>query len=215
MIKKGPKAWIATVALFLIIDACLILFYAPIEITQGTVQKIFYWHVPSAMAMMALFLLGGIASTAYLLQRRPKADAIAISFIEVGFLFCTIALVTGSLWARPIWGAWWTWEPRLTSTLFVWIIFCGYFILRGSLEQRDDASLYGAVLAIFGCLDIPIIYFAVKLWRGMHPQILQSRANLPDRMWVTLVASMLTVGTLASLLVFLRYKKEIKALGKK
>lgn len=206
--RKGLVIWIAAAGLLVLIDAGLIAFFAPVELLQGQAQKIFYWHVPSAMAMMILFLLGGAASASYLFRRNPKADALALSCIEVGFLFCTIVLVTGALWAKPVWGAWWTWEPRLTSTLFIWVIFLGYFILRANIESRDHAARYGAVLAIFGCLDIPIIFLAVKLWRGIHPQVLERRENLPDEMWITLAASMLTVAAIASLLAVLRYRKE-------
>lgn len=198
--------------LLLVINAYLIAFYAPVEANQGAAQKIFYWHVPSAMVMMLFYIVGGVASVVYLIKRSLKADAMAVSFIEVGFLFCTIVLATGPLWAKPVWGAWWTWEPRLTSTLFVWLVFFGYFLLRASLEDKSQAKLYGSVLAIFGCLDIPIIMLAVKLWRGIHPQVLNARENLPDAMWLTLIVSIITVLSLASLLVYLRYKKETYAL---
>lgn len=208
MSKRSTYVWSLTTLILVIIDACLIAFYAPIEINQGAVQKIFYWHVPSAIVMLTFFIVGGVASVFYLVSRRPKADAIAVSFIEVGFLFGTIVLLTGPLWAKPIWGSWWTWEPRLTSTLFVWFVFLGYFILRSSLENKEHARVYGAVLAIFGCLDIPIIMLAVKLWKGIHPQVLNDRRNLPDDMWFVLLVSMAAVFSLAGLLVHTRYKKE-------
>ena len=201
-------AWHVLVYILIVIDAYLIAFYAPIEVNQGAAQKIFYWHVPSAMVMMLFFIIGGIASIIYLIKKSLKADSLAVSFIEVGFLFCTIVLVTGPLWAKPVWGTWWTWEPRLTSTLFVWLVFFGYFILRSSLENKEHARLYSSVLAIFGCLDMPIIMLAVKLWRGIHPQVLNARENLPDEMWLTLIVSIVTVFVLASLLVYLRHRKE-------
>jgi heme exporter protein C len=196
------------ISLLIAINAYLIISYAPVEVNQGVAQKIFYWHVPSAMTMMTFFIIGGIASVTHLINKSPKADALAVSFIEVGLLFCTIVLVTGPLWAKPIWGVWWTWEPRLTSTLFVWLVFCGYFLLRSSIENKRQAKVYSAVLAIFGCLDIPIIMLAVKLWRGVHPQVLNARTNLPDAMWITLVFSIVTVVALAGALVTARYKKE-------
>lgn len=205
--KKTITIWGIILAVAVIVDAWLIAFYAPVELNQGVAQKIFYWHVPSAMVMMLFYILGGVASIGYIMKRTPWFDRIAVSFIEVGFLFCTIVLVTGPLWARPVWGTWWTWEPRLTSTLFVWLVFLGYFLLRASLENRDMARLYGAVLALFGCLDIPIIMLAVKLWRGIHPQILAKRESLPDAMWVTFFASFFTVFLLAALLVYARYLK--------
>ena len=208
MHRKLVVVWSIVTAMLVALDAYLIAFYAPLEVNQGAAQKIFYWHVPSAMVMMIFYIIGGAFSIAYLIKRNPKSDALAVSFIEVGFLFCTIVLTTGPLWAKPVWGAWWTWEPRLTSTLFVWLVFFGYFMLRASLEDKDHARLYSSVLAIFGCLDIPIIMLAVKLWRGIHPQVLTARSNLPDEMWLTLIVSIVTVLSLASLLVYLRYKKE-------
>jgi heme exporter protein C len=210
MHKKIVLVWSIVAAAFIAVDSYLIAFYAPVEINQGVAQKIFYWHVPSAMIMMLFYVIGGIASVAYLAGKKLRADALAVSFIEVGFLFCTIVLFTGPLWAKPVWGAWWTWDPRLTSTLFVWVVFFGYFMLRANLENKDHARTYGAVLALFGCLDIPIIVLAVKLWRGVHPQVLSARENLPNEMWTTLITSAVTVATLASLLVFLRYKKEMR-----
>lgn len=204
------KIWYIITTALIAIDLWMIAFYAPIEANQGAAQKIFYWHVPSAMVMMAFFIIGGVASVIYLIKKNQKADAVALSFIEVGFLFCTIVLVTGPLWAKPVWGAWWTWEPRLTSTLFVWLVFFGYFLLRSSLENKDQAKVYGSVLALFGCLDIPIIMLAVKLWRGIHPQVLNARENLPDRMWITLLVSAATVFLMAVLLVHARYKKEAR-----
>ncbi|MBI2091461.1 MAG: cytochrome c biogenesis protein CcsA [Deltaproteobacteria bacterium] len=163
MAKKFISIWTIVTAMLIAIDAYLIAFYAPIEINQGAAQKIFYWHVPSAMTMMTFYIIGGVASVVYLIKKNAKADALAVSFIEIGFLFCTIVLVTGPLWAKPVWGAWWTWEPRLTSTLFVWLVFFGYFMLRASLENKDHARLYGSVLAIFGCLHPPAGFkFALK-----------------------------------------------------
>lgn len=200
--KKIISVLVGAAVLF---AAYLVIFYAPIEATQGAAQKIFYLHVPSAMVMMMFFIIGGVFSVIYLLNKRSKFDIMALSFIKVGFLFCTIVLVSGPIWARLVWGVWWTWEPRLTATLFVWLVFLGYFLLRESLENKDHARTYGAVLAIFGCLDIPVILLAVRLWRGVHPQILSSRENMPDEMWLTLLVSTIAIFLLAFYLVKLRY----------
>lgn len=191
--------------ILIIINLLIIAFYAPVEAVQGAAQKIFYWHVSSAMVMLSFLVIGGFFSLAYLLKRSEKFDLLAVSFIEVGFVFCAIVLVTGPLWAKPVWGTWWTWEPRLTSTLFVWLIFFGYFMLRSSLENAESSKLYSSVLAIFGCLDIPIVILAVKIWRGVHPQVLNARSNLPDKMWVTFFISIVVIFLLAGLLVHERY----------
>ncbi len=196
--------------LFLIaVDLYLIIFYAPVEVNQGLAQKIFYLHVPSAIVMMLFFLTGGVFSSAYLIAKKTKFDVLALSFIEIGFVFCTIVLLTGPIWARLVWGVWWTWDPRLTATLFVWLVFLGYFLLRTSMDSVDHARTYGSVLAIFGCLDIPIILLAVRLWRGVHPQVLSARQNMPDEMWITFIVSFITILALASFLVYKRYKSSI------
>jgi len=161
------------VIIFLIAaDLTLIFGYAPVEAAQGLAQKIFYWHVGSAITMQIFFAMAGLFSLFYLVTKKIKFDRWALSFVEVGFLFCTIVLLTGPIWAKPIWGVWWTWEPRLTSTLFIWMIFLGYFILRGSFTDPGKKRTFSAILAIFGCLDIPIIFFSVRLWRGVHPSVL-------------------------------------------
>lgn len=205
--KTGFKIWIVITLCLIAFDAYLIAFYAPIELYQGAAQKIFYWHVPSAMVMMSFFLAGGILSAVYVAKHSERVDRLALSFIEVGLLFATIVLVTGPIWAKPIWGVWWTWEPRLTSTLLVWVIFVGYFMLRKNVENIEHARLYSAVLAIFGCLDLPIIFLAVRLWRGVHPQIIGREGSLPPSMSITLIASMVAVFNLAILLVSLKARR--------
>src|SRR5438270_3198541 len=126
---------------------------APTEQTMGDVQRIFYYHVPSAATAFLLFAVNFVASIVYLVRRSARADAVAVTTAEVGVVFCTVVLVTGPLWARPVWGIWWTWDARLTSTLLLWLIYVSYLILRRYSSSGQTAVL-AAVLAIFGAVDV-------------------------------------------------------------
>lgn len=191
-------------SLLIIADIFMIFGYAPVDANQGMVQKIFYWHVGSAFAMFASFLAATVFGFLYLIKKRAIFDNWGVACVEVGFLFCTIVLLTGPIWARPTWGAWWSWEPRLTSMLFLWLIFVSYFILRGSFTNPDKMRTYSAVLTIFGFLDVPIIAFAVKLWRGAHPAVLGQGSNMPLEMWLTFIFTVITVFSLAIFLTTVR-----------
>jgi len=145
----------------------------PTESKMGVVQRIFYFHVPSAMMAFLGVAICALCSLLYLATRRRRYDIAAQAAAELGMVFCTIVLVTGPIWARPVWGVWWTGEVRLTSTLILWLIFAGYLLLRESAEHRDQAARWGAVVAIVGALDVPIIYKSVEWWRGLHPKVLK------------------------------------------
>lgn len=125
---------------------------APTEQTMGDVQRIFYYHVPSAWTAFCLFFVNLVASIAYLARRNPKADALALASAEVGVVFCTIVLVTGPIWARPVWGIWWTWDLRLTLTLVLWLIYVSYLILR-RFSSSGQTPVMAAVLAVLGAQD--------------------------------------------------------------
>jgi heme exporter protein C len=142
---------------------------APTEQTMGEVQRIFYYHVSSAWTAFLLFFINLAASVTYLINRSVKADAVAAATAEVGVVFCTVVLVTGPLWARPVWGIWWTWEIRLTSTLVLWLIYVSYIFLR-RFSSGGQTPVLAAVLAIFGALDVPLVYFSIWFFRTQHPQ---------------------------------------------
>ena len=146
---------------------------APDEEKMGVVQRIFYYHVPSAFMAFLGVGLCAILSALYLWRRDRRFDVMAHASAELGVLFCTIVLVTGPIWARPVWGVWWTGEVRLTSTLILWLIYVGYLLLRQNAENREQAARWGAVVAIIGALDMPIIYKSVEWWRGLHPKVLR------------------------------------------
>ena len=157
--------------IFFIISLWLIFVYAPTERVMGPVQKIFYFHVPSAIVTFLSFLVVFIASIVYLSTKNTHWDNIGKSSAEIGVFFCTIVLITGPVWAKEAWGTWWTWEARLTTTLILWLIYVAYLLIRKYSENREQAARFSSVLGIVGFLDVPIIYFSVKWWRGQHPII--------------------------------------------
>src|SRR5436853_4719063 len=133
---------------------------APTEQTMGEVQRIFYYHVPSAWTAFLLFLINFVASIVYLVSRNEKADILALVSAEVGVVFCTVVIVTGPIWARPVWGIWWAaGDIRLTTTLVLWLIYVSYLVLR-RLSTSGQTPKIAAVLAIFGALDVPLVYFS-------------------------------------------------------
>jgi heme exporter protein C len=141
---------------------------APYEQTMGLVQKIFYFHVPSAMMMFVSAFACGIASAIFLFGRRPRADRLAVAAAELVAVFGIIVLVTGPLWARKAWGVWWQWDARLTSTLVLWMIFMAYLLLRRYGGPGSDRL--GAGLALFGMANVPFVYWSVNVWRTLHPK---------------------------------------------
>ena len=141
---------------------------APTEQTMGDVQRIFYYHVPSAWVAGLCFFVNFLASVAYLVSRGSKADALAAASAEVGVVFCTIVLITGPIWARPVWGIWWTWDARLTTTLVLWLIYVSYLILR-RFAAGSQTQVLSAVLSVFGFLDVPIVYMSIRWFRTQHP----------------------------------------------
>src|SRR6476661_3229587 len=168
MRKAFPILGVLT-AIFLSYALYLALVVAPRELTMGDVQRIFYYHVPSAWTAFILFFINFVASVWYLIKRNTAADIVALVAAEVGVVFCTVVLVTGPLWARPVWGIWWTWDARLTSTLLLWLIYVSYLLLR-RYSTSGQTPLLAAVLAIFGFLDVPFVYLANRLFRTQHPQ---------------------------------------------
>jgi heme exporter protein C len=146
------------------------LFIAPDERTMHAVQRIFYFHVAVWMASFTAFSIVLIANAAYLSTRRLAWDALGVSAAEVGVVCCTIGLVTGPLWARPVWGIWWTWDARLTTTFILWLLYISYLLLRGLLEDANRRATLSAVFGIFAYLDVPLVYMSNRLWRTQHPQ---------------------------------------------
>lgn len=182
---------------------------APTEQTMGDVQRIFYYHVPSAWTAFLLFTINFFASVWYLIGRNLKADAIAVVTAEVGVVFCTVVLVTGPLWARPVWGIWWTWDVRLTSTLVLWLIYISYLMLR-RFSTSGQTPVLAAALAIFGALDVPLVYFSIWIFRTQHPQpVIGGGGSLDPRMWHVLLINWAAFLCLAVLICWSRYRLEV------
>jgi heme exporter protein C len=146
--------------------------HAPAERIMGAVQRIFYFHVPSAIMTYAAVAVLLVASIAYLWTRRPVFDHIARAATEVSLLFCSLVLITGPIWAKPAWGVWWTWEARLTTTLVLWLLLAASLMVRGYSSDRDTGARLAAVLGIVAALDLPIIHKAVEWWQGLHPTVM-------------------------------------------
>ena len=181
---------------------------APTEKTMGDVQRIFYYHVSSAWTAFLLFTINFVASVVYLIRRSPKADAIALVTAEVGVVFCTVVLVTGPLWARPVWGIWWTWDVRLTSTLVLWLIYVSYLMLR-RFSTSGQTPLLAAVLAVFGALDVPLVYFSIWYFRTQHPQpVVGGGGSIDPRMMQVLLINWLAFLCFAFLVCWSRYRLE-------
>ncbi len=180
-----------------------IFLYAPTERVQGDVQRIFYFHVPMAWVSYLAFFVVFVASIGVATGRRPGWDAVGRSSAEVGVVFTTLVLVTGSLWAKPIWGTWWTWDARLTTTLVLWFIYLGYLLLRANVPDEERAARYGAVWGIVGFIDVPIVHFSVELWRTLHPEPVVLRSDGPALPAAMLVTLLVAVAAFTLLYVFM------------
>ena len=186
------------------------LYVAPTEQTMGDVQRIFYYHVPSAWTCFLLFFVNFVASVWYLFRRNSTADAIAVTTAEVGVAFWTVVIVTGPLWARPVWGIWWTWDARLTSTLVLGLIYVSYLILR-RFATGGQTPVVAAALAVFGFADVPFVYLSIWYFRTQHPQpVIGGGGSLDPSMWHALLYNWLAFSAFALLLCWFRYQLEKK-----
>jgi heme exporter protein C len=201
--------------IFFVLTAILLAFalyqalvVAPTEKTMGDVQRIFYYHVPSAWTAFILFFINFFASIYYLIKRSPTADIVALVCAEVGVVFCTVVLVTGPIWARPVWGIWWTWDMRLTSTLILWLIYVSYLFLR-RFSASGQTPLLAAALAVFGALCVPFVYFSIWFFRTQHPQpVMGGGGSIDPRMLHVLLINWLAFSCFAFLVCWSRYRLE-------
>ncbi len=209
------RAWLLrglglTALLALLVALYAALFYAPTERTMGHVQRIFYFHVPSAWIAFLAFFVVCAAGILYLWRRERKWDMVALSSAEIGVLFASLVLITGPLWAKSVWGIWWTWDARLTSTLVLWLIYAGYLMLRANVEDDSRRARLSAVLGIVGAADIPIIVLSVQWWRTQHPPLMLTQAgSLESQMVQTLLLSLLSFTLLYAYLLIHRIHLEV------
>jgi heme exporter protein C len=187
------------------------LYVAPDEKTMHAIQRIFYFHVPSAICSFVAFFIVFVANFAYLATRKPKWDWLGVAGAEVGVVCSTIVLITGPIWAHPVWGIWWTWDARLTSTFVMWLLYMAYLLLRGFLDDPQRKAMFSAVFGIFAFLDVPLVYFSNRLWRTQHPQPVilgGSNSGLDPMMGKVLLISFVAVLCITAVLIADRYRLE-------
>jgi heme exporter protein C len=172
LFQAKAKGGLAALAAVLLLAALLAAFViAPTEAEMGDTQRIFYFHVAAAWTAFLAFFLVFLASIAYLRTKAVRWDILAVSAAEIGIVFTSVTLASGSIWARSAWGTWWTWEPRLTTTLMLWLIYVSYLLLRGMVEEPNRRAAFAAVFGIIGFVDVPIVFMSIRWWRTLHPQV--------------------------------------------
>ncbi len=162
----------AFTALLFVIAVGMVFFYAPKEAVMGNVQKVFYFHVATAWVGMLGFLVSAVAGVAYLVRGDRKWDTVGLAAVEISVVFLFIAIVTGSIWARPAWGTWWTWDPRLTTATVMELVYAAYLMLRSGLEDPDRRARFGAVYAIVAFVSVPLTFISIRIWRTIHPVVI-------------------------------------------
>jgi heme exporter protein C len=197
------------VCLLLLYALYMVFFYAPIEVTMGVVQKIFYFHLGAAFSGFLLLFIVFVASIAYLVNKKEIYDIISISSAEIGVVMISIVLITGILWAKPVWNVWWTWDPRLTTTFVLWLIYVAYLLLRANLKDSRDMPVYAAVFSIIGFLDVPLVFMSIRWWRTVHPVIIRRNSiSLAPEMLHTMLCAIVAVIGLAIIILINRIKLE-------
>jgi heme exporter protein C len=190
-------------------NIAVILLVLPDEAAQGAIYRIIFFHVPSAWTAFLGFLAALVASSCYLATRNLRWDALAVAVTEAGLAFAAANLVTGMIWARIIWGIWWTWDARLTSMLICWLLYAGYLMLRRAVEEPSQRARVAAVFSIFAFADVPIVWFSIKWWRTQHPQpVVWGGGSMDPSMWRMLFLNWIPLLLLFALLAALRMRQE-------
>lgn len=199
--------WLSLISMLAALYSIFI--YVPTEEVMGVVQRIFYFHLPSAFIAFLAFFMVFISSIFYLWKKDYKWDLLAYSSAEIGVVFCTLVLVTGSIWAKPIWNTWWTWDPRLTTTLVLWFIYVAYLILRNAVGSEWQRARFAAVFGIVGFIDVPIVFMSIRWWRTIHPEVFKPQeVGLEPSMLNTLLLSLLAFTLLYFFLLAQRFALE-------
>ncbi len=210
----GAFFWVSALAVAAVVTR--VVAFTPYEATQGAVQKVFYIHVPAALGAYLAFGIVAVTSVMYLWLRDERADRLAESAAEVGLVFTTVVLTTGPLWAKPIWGAWWSWDMRLNLTMFLWFLAVAYLVMRSVVEDAAMRARYSAVLGILAALLIPFIHLSVYMFRTMHPMpivLKPSEPSLPPEMLLTWVLGVVAFGCLCVALIMARYRLAVARSG--
>lgn len=204
---KSIKILTVLSAVMLFFAIYLIFAYAPMEKSMLEIQKVFYFHVASAFTAFVAFGVNFVLCILFLIKRKAHHDILAVASAEIGLLFCTAVLLSGPIWARVSWDTWWTWEPRLTTTLVMWLMYVGYFILRAIL-RGETRRTFSAVLGIFAGLNVPIVYHSVNIWQAasnMHPGT-DTKYDMATPMKLTFWYTFLAFLSFYLLLLFLQYR---------
>ncbi len=204
--KGSPRVALAALTAALIVSALVAAFIiAPPEMDMGDVQRIFYFHVASAWTAFLAFFVVFLASIAYLKTRAARWDIVASSAAEIGVVFTSVTLLSGSVWARSAWGTWWTWEPRLATTLMLWLIYVAYLLLREMVDEPERRGVFAAVFGIAGFADVPIVFMSVRWWRSLHPAVVTSEGfNMDSQMLPALFLSLVAFSVLFAYLLLVR-----------
>jgi len=212
--KKPTLLIILDILSLILVPAALVLifYFTPVEAVMGPVQKVFYFHVAAAWAGMLSFVLAGAAGAAYLFSRKLSWDWLSLSAVEVGVAFGMIAILSGMIWARPIWNTWWVWDPRLTTTAIMILIYLAYFILRSGLDTPETRARLGAVYAIVSVATVPLTFFSIRLFRTIHPVVIATGGsdgagfNMSPRMLTAFLTSLVVFTILLADLVWHRFR---------
>lgn len=177
----------------MIVSLYMVFIYAPTEAVMGNIQRIFYFHMGAVWVATIAFTVVFIASIQYLRKESRFWDILALSSAEIGVLFTTLTIITGSIWAKPVWGTWWTWDPQLTTTFILWILYVAYLMLRSATSSNLKQAKFAAVFGIIAFIDLPLVYLSVRLMRGISPVVFGGRGGgIAPRMMFTLVACLIT-----------------------
>jgi heme exporter protein C len=191
--------------LLILLSLYMVFIYVPTEVNMGVVQRIFYYHVPLAWLSFLAFFFVFLGSIGYLWQKQQRWDTLAQSAAEIGVIFTTLFLLTGSIWAKPAWGVWWLWDPRLTAALLLWLIYLAYLLVRGYVSNRQQGARFAAIVGIVGFINVPIVALAITLWRTQHPGALIFSGGLESSMTLTLIVCIVAFTLFSTLLLKLRY----------
>ena len=178
-------------ALLLAVAAWMVFFYAPVEKVMGAVQKVFYFHVATAWVGMLGFIVAAVVAVIYLVTKNMKWDTVGLAAVEISLVFFFITIVLGSIWARPAWGTWWTWEPRLTTAAILEMIYLAYLLLRQGLEDPERRARFGAVYTLFGGLSVPLTFISIRIFRTIHPVVVGDGGSQTMSMTGEMVATLL------------------------
>lgn len=209
MREKVLIGLLAAAALLLAHNLYVILLVLPDEASQGAIFRIIFFHVPAAWTALLGVLAAGVASVLYLARRDLAYDAFAVAATEVALAFGAANLATGMLWGRIIWGIWWTWDPRLTSTLVCWLLYAGYLMLRHAIEDPTQRARIAAVVSILACVDVPVVFFSIRWWRTQHPQpVVWGGGSMDPAYWNMLFLNWVPLLLLAATLTSIRMRQE-------